>query len=651
VDTQEQRLRQLRTWLNQGVIDRETYDREVARTLAVNGSASVGLSSLDGLPARVGMYEILGTLGRGGMGIVYRARHRLDAERRQQRGEVALKVLAPEIARRPGYEARFLEEANLGIALRHPGIVRVLDTVQDGDALAVAMELVAGETLADRLDRAGPIPWARAMPGVQRFLDAVAFAHGAGVIHRDLKPDNVIVRPDGGWVVLDFGIARQEGRDRHTATGTALGTLDYMAPEQHEDSSRVDVRADVYGLGMTLYHVLAGRLPWSDKAGMAEVITRKNKRSFGPPTAHYPAIPREVARTVMAALAPRPDDRPSSVEEFASRLGLPLQERAETMKLPPGWAPSRKPRRRRRSRMSMLLTLLVLAVLLGALGLWPGVEPGGEPEVTPPTADVVEAVTSTSPAPTSTPAPTPVATAEPAPAPPDGPMVEVPAGPFWMGCSESDAYCERDERPGRAVTLPTFWIERTEVTVEAYGACVAAGECGRPKSGSDAYNWGKRDRALHPVNGVSWRDARTYCRWKGWRLPTEAEWEKAARGSEASVFPWGDAPATCGLAVMDDGGDGCGRDTTWPVGSKRTGASPCGALDMAGNVWEWTADWYDDEYYSSGPVTDPKGPGRGETRVARGGSFDYYGRVVRAGNRHGAAPKTRLPDLGFRCAR
>ena len=240
-----------------------------------------------------------------------------------------------------------------------------------------------------------------------------------------------------------------------------------------------------------------------------------------------------------------------------------------------------------------------------------------------------------------------------------GPMVDVPAGPFWMGCGlASDPACKDDEKPGREVTLPAFRIEKTEVTADRYDECVSAGVCQAPDTGwQRSWNWGRPGRGVHPVRGVSWTDAATYCGWLGRRLPTEAEWEKAARGTDVRMYPWGNEPPTCARASMSSGASsdkadwGCGTGTTVAVGSAPSGASPYGALDMAGSVWEWTADWYAADAYSTEPAESPDGPSSGTQRVVRGGSFIDHAGDLRTGNRPTAEPSQRLVHLGFRCAR
>ena len=227
------------------------------------------------------------------------------------------------------------------------------------------------------------------------------------------------------------------------------------------------------------------------------------------------------------------------------------------------------------------------------------------------------------------------------------PMVSVPAGTFLRGSSSGDA----DEKPQRRVYLSAFSIDKHEVTVAQYRRCVRGGRCSKAKTGTYC-NWSQSGRGQHPLNCVNWAQAKAYCAWAGKRLPTEAEWEKAARGTDGRTYPWGNAQASCQRAVMREGGSGCGKKSTWPVGSKSpAGDSPYGAQDMAGNVWEWTADWYGKSYYSGAPVRNPEGPSAGPGRVVRGGSWDSIARYVRAANRSYSTPADRTSNLGFRCAR
>jgi len=230
-------------------------------------------------------------------------------------------------------------------------------------------------------------------------------------------------------------------------------------------------------------------------------------------------------------------------------------------------------------------------------------------------------------------------------------MVLVPGGEFTMGSDMGSS----DEEPVRVVQVDSFYIDQTEVTVSSFGLCVSAGVCDEPSTGGSC-NWMVAGRGNHPINCVDWSEATQYCGWVGGgtkRLPTEAEWEKAARGPDARVYPWGDAPApSCLHVVMDAGtGGGCGMNSTMEVGSKPLGNSPYGAQDMSGNVWEWVSDWYAGSY-EAGDTDNPTGPASGYSRVLRGGSW-YFNRsnFFRAAGRLGVNPTSSYGYVGFRCAR
>jgi len=236
----------------------------------------------------------------------------------------------------------------------------------------------------------------------------------------------------------------------------------------------------------------------------------------------------------------------------------------------------------------------------------------------------------------------------------DGMLMEiVPAGKFTMGNDSGDS----DEKPAHEVDLDSFWIDQTEVTNAMYQLCVQAKKCNPP---SDETYFGKEQYANYPVVYVSWNDASQYCTWAGRRLPTEAEWEKTARGVNHRVYPWGNE-FSCQKGNFDDetkfdpyvvpGGPNCdGNEYLSPVGSYSSGKSHYGVLDMAGNVWEWVADWYSDTYYSNSPSMNPMGPASGKLRVLRGGSWSVSVNVVRSSNRYNFDPATSSSDIGFRCA-
>jgi formylglycine-generating enzyme required for sulfatase activity len=229
-------------------------------------------------------------------------------------------------------------------------------------------------------------------------------------------------------------------------------------------------------------------------------------------------------------------------------------------------------------------------------------------------------------------------------APPPCPagMQLIPAGRFDMGSAVSD------EQPIHGVRLGAFCLDETEVTVAAWGACVTAGGCG-PAGATATCNWGVGGRDAHPINCVDWAEARAYCQWRGGALPTEAQWEYAARVTQARTYPWGnEAPDAqlcwSGSAVLTG---------TCAVGTFSLGNSPFGLSDMAGNVWEWTADWKGPYSGSAGSyVDDPAGPASGTARVIRGGSWNNtLAGDVRAANRFELAPALRDVHVGVRCAR
>ena len=222
-------------------------------------------------------------------------------------------------------------------------------------------------------------------------------------------------------------------------------------------------------------------------------------------------------------------------------------------------------------------------------------------------------------------------------------MVEIPAGEFQMG---KDDDLIGDDSPRHTVYLDTYWIDQTDVTNAMYALCVRAGKCTFTiQHAPTAVHFDDPDYADHPVVYVTWYQAVDYCNWAGRRLPSEAEWEKAARGTDGRPFPWGKKPVNSTLANYNDTlGD------TSSVGSYPAGASPYGLLDMAGNVRQWVADWFDALFYRNSPLQNPLGPGMGDKRVLRGGSFKDPANGVRVTTRFEHEPGSAGMNRGFRCA-
>jgi formylglycine-generating enzyme required for sulfatase activity len=196
------------------------------------------------------------------------------------------------------------------------------------------------------------------------------------------------------------------------------------------------------------------------------------------------------------------------------------------------------------------------------------------------------------------------------------------------------------EKPAHQVYLDAYWIDRTEVTNAMFALCVQAGHCQKPapRERSSEYD-------QHPTIFIRWDNAQSYCSWAEARLPTEAEWEKAARGTDGRVYPWGNDKDPAKYYVVYYYQD------TKPVGSYPSGVSPYGALDMAGGVWEWINDWYDSTYYQNSPSSNPQGPASGDGRVVRGGSWYDYEDGVRSAHRVGIISSSYALSYGFRCAR
>ena len=231
-------------------------------------------------------------------------------------------------------------------------------------------------------------------------------------------------------------------------------------------------------------------------------------------------------------------------------------------------------------------------------------------------------------------------------------MVRIPGGPFIGG--SDDGY--KNENPKERLDIVEYWIDTNEVSVNDYMMCVGARACSAPSMSDSDCNWGHSERGNHPLNCVSWEQATAYCKWMGKRLPTQTQWEKAARGVRGRVYPWGNTRANCDLAVMDGGKtddgpmSGCGKRSTWPTGSRPDGASPYGVQDMGGNVSEWTQDYYTVDQGGE-QRRNPRGClGKG-ARVVRGGSWTGDDLDLRSARRGQGIADKGYVSIGFRCAR
>ncbi len=619
-------------------------------------------------------YRVVKLVGQGGFGAVYRGWHiELDQP-------VAIKE---NIDTGPESQHQFKREARLLAGLRHPNLPRVSDHfIVPGQGQYLIMDFVEGKSLTTLLsERGGPLDEAEVLPWMRQVCDALDYLHTRTppIIHRDLKSDNIIITSDGRAVLVDFGISKVYDPGKGTTIGAKAVTPGYSPPEQY-GRGRTDARSDVYALGATLYTLLTGQTPpdGPDLASGADVLT--------PPRQVNPAVSAATSAAVVAAMAPTISQRLGGAAAFAGLLPVaaapakvrtpPAAPPAVAPTMPIGGGPGNPAAKRGVPIWGWIGGVIALVALAVWAGMAFGGRNGGGVGATTEATTEIEIVAADTPRLASTDIP-PTATAESSPAVTLAPAAEpqasairtvvrggveveqvfVPAGSFPMGSDDGDD----DERPVHEVTLDAFWIDRTEVTNAQFAGCVAAGACQPPENTSnytrDQY-YGNDAFADYPVIYVSWNDASDFCAWAGGRLPTEAEWEVAARGPEGQVYPWGDTfdgerlnfcDVNCPFDWADKGVDDGYADTA-PVGSYPDGDSWVGALDMAGNVWEWVNDWYDSGYYGASPDENPSGPGSGEYRVLRGGAWSNGDYDARSSYRLYDQPVNRYDFVGFRCA-
>jgi formylglycine-generating enzyme required for sulfatase activity len=663
-----------------------------------------------------GRYCLLARLGEGTFGDVWRAEDTRLANR-----TVAVKFLKAEFLTHAEAVARFEAEADALAQLQHANVVGVLDRGRWAGQRFLVTEFVAGGSLTGWLDahRArGVLP---EIGLVMILLDQVcaglAAAHAVrapgAIVHRDIKPDNVLVRTgaDGEVVVkiVDFGIAQLGGR-AGTRTGALMGTPLYMAPEQAlGNTAGVGPWTDVFALGvlatelLTLRPQVDANEPWW---GTALQRGPEVRSLLG---AMRRDVPAAVWDVLAGALRARGDERPVDAGALRSALrpawtggsagvaplaptvlapsmplpspapsGMPLTEQVDrtVVSLPPvvvqsTTAPLTReahPGARTPARGNLAVAVLAGALLLvGATALIARSASGSRTDPAPPSTVAASTPGSAPPSGGSPGRSTrPLAPGAPQDCP--GTMAAIPSGTFVMGTPEGDG--AEDEHPPHQVQVTGFCIDRTEVTVARYASCVAAGGCAAPSTlpsagaaWQDVCNGIRSDRMQHPVNCVTWTEAMTFCRWAGGRLPTESEWEYAAKGGDEHRFPWGDEAPTSTRANAC--GTECRRafpastamyesDDHWPatapVGSFPAGANPFGLLDMAGNVAEWTSDRYG--RYPVDTVADPTGPVTGSGRATRGGGWLNGGvGALRAAFRDQNPISYRGRSVGFRCVR
>ena len=605
---------------------------------------------------QLGKYELHEQLGKGSFGTVYRA---TDISLGRQ---VALKILHPQMAADAEFIERFRKEARLAAALESPYILTIYEVGEEGGRYFISMRYYPNGSLADLL-KGGSLSLNQAVTILTQISEGLQKLHAKGWVHRDLKPSNILFDADGRAVVADFGLARALTSAGSSSSGTA-GTPHYKAPELWRGKPPASPATDVYALGCILGEMLTGKTLFTgdtpDEVMTKHVLEGPEFGTTWPPSdvspelqdfilrclrmqiSERPVDAASFSRELLEAADPKKGDRKSPPKSLPSETDLrieTLHTSRETPKITTegqyesiSYNPdtdtgaAKSPSRNSHSFSRTMFFLFIAAVI--ATGIYfrdDLIELSNLPRCNQAGLSRTSRV--------------------------DGmEMVCVPQGEFVRGSDlAEDTLADNDELPQKAIEMDAYWIDQTEVTNAMYKACVTAGACSRPvETGSQTRNtyYGNPQYSEYPVIHVNWYQANNYCTWAGRRLPTEAEWEKAARGQKGFIYPWGNNPPNKSLLNFDNlSGD------TEAVGSYPGGESPYQALDMAGNVWEWVADIYYIDYYADGPDQKPQGPQIGEFRVFRGGSWNSAMFDVRAANRYRLSPNYSDKILGFRCAR
>ena len=568
-------------------------------------------------------YEVLEWIGGGGMAEVFLAKHRAHG------GLVAVKVLADSLSNEPRIVARFKEEARTAATLQgHPNIVAIIDIGEGGGLHYLIMPYVDGEDLSRYIEQHGQLSNAETVYLARQIAEALVWAADKGVVHRDLKPSNVRLDSSGRVVVLDFGISKATDVPTGLTTrGETLGTPYYMSPEQIKGET-CDARSDLYSFGVMLFEMLAGRKPFV--GDNLRIIELGHLEKLPPAlSTMVPEVDPVLEQLVNRLLEKEKDRRPGSpreVVEILRGLGLGEAPRAIASREKPvsdaPQPPEPRPLLRQMEREATprpptpppprtampgwLLPSLGGLIVLAGIGYWVSTrkpEPKPEPDKIVVPETVYPATLSEK----------------------NGPLFLVGAGKFVFGDDSAET-----PNPRREMELPAYYVEATEVSNEQYGRFAQATARVPPKG----------DPRM-PVVDVTLDDAKAYCAWAGRRVPTEPEWEKAARGPDGRVYPWGNDPMKSPGQLV-------------PVDDLPERQSPYRALNMAGNVAEWTVSPFPVTEREIDDMTKLKGgpPVSRDWANIKGGSFMQKDeRFFRLYLRRGWPINQASPLLGIRCVK
>jgi len=637
---------------------------------------------------QLGKYELHEVIGRGGFGTVYRA---IDASLGR---EVALKILHPQLTTDPDFLERFRNEARLVASLKSPYIITIYELGEEDGRVFIAMDYLPGGSLKQKLEKEGAITFDKTLKIIKQVCSGLEEAHEQGLVHRDVKPANILFDRKGNAVIGDFGLARAIQLSSTSAASSTggVGTPAYRAPELWIGKPPASMATDIYSLGCVFSEMLTGKVLFEGDT-TDQILARHLNLGPSPPEIYPAGVPPRIRSVIERAVNKEVTERYPSVADFEQALDEAVADDQKPPEIP--WTkplpvevpviPDKpedslgvskpQPVSTRKSKTGVWLAVggglaLILLIIFCILGGWISSMINGAPSVG------TEAYAAT-PAPTKTPV---LGVGSTMVSQVDGmTLVYVPAGEFTMG--SPDGVGISDEHPQHQVYLDAYWIDQTEVTNVMFAKFITEtnyqtdaeilGEsrvfAGSVRETIIGANWKHPQGSNsnldgiddHPVVQVSWNDASAYCEWAERTLPTEAQWEKAARGVNGLTYPWGEEKAAGNLANLADSNLNVpwaenqisdGYQFSAPVGSYEDGKSPYGAYDMAGNVWEWVADWYDETYYQNRVLVDMQGPSSGEFRVLRGGSWYLHSSEIRTAIRGFNSPSKSGNYIGFRCA-